>query len=100
MPPTDTTIAPSSHAEFLVACERLAHIWKERAECEAALWTGFKAKLATTQDFEQALHAYVDFSRRRMQMASNDMRRLFEEYQDVTGRFPAAAKHLPNSLFV
>ena len=101
MQPTDTTKAPSSHAEFLVACERVAYIWKERAQCEAALWTEFKAALATTRDFEKALQAYADFSGQRMQMATDDMRRLFEEYQDITGRFPAGkAKHFPNSLFV
>lgn len=98
---TDTTKAPSSHADFLVACERVAHIWKERAQCEAASWAAFKATLAGTRDFEEALQAYADFSTRRMQMMADDMRRLFEEYQDITGRFPTGkSKLFPNSLFV
>jgi len=101
MQPTDTSIAPSNHAEFLVACERVAHIWKERAQCEAASWAEFKATLAGTRNFEEALQAYADFSARRMQMTADDTRRLFEEYQDITGRFPAGkSKLFPNSLFV
>ncbi len=101
MQPTDTTKVPSSHAEFLVACERVAHIWKERAQCETALWAEFKAALAGTRDFEEALQAYADFSAHRMQMATDDTRRLFEEYQDITGRFPAGkSKLFPNSLFI
>lgn len=101
MQPTDSTKVPSSHAEFVTACERVAHIWKERAEGEAALWTDFKAALAGTRDFDEALQAYTEFACQRMHMATDDMRRLFEEYQDITGRFPAGkAKLLPNSLFV
>ena len=109
MKPTDSTTSPeapatnppSSHAEFLTACERVAHIWKERAQCEAALWSDFRSAMATTRDFEEALQAYAHFSAQRMQMATDDMRRLFEEYQDITGRFPSGkAKLFPNSLFV
>jgi len=101
MQPPDPAKALSSHSEFLIACERVAHIWKERADCEAALWAEFRAVLAGTRDFEQALQAYTDFSAQRMQMATDDMRRLFEEYQDITGRFPAGrSKLFPNSLFV
>ena len=97
----DPTVALSSHAEFLVACERVAHIWKERAQCEAALWATFRAKLTDTRDFEEAVQAYADFSAHRMQMAADDMRRLFEEYQDIPGRFPAGkSKLFPNSHFV
>ena len=101
MQPTDTTIALSSHADFLAACERVAHIWEERTQREAALWAAFKATLAGTRDFEEALQAYADFSAHRMQMVADDTRRLFEEYQDITGRFPAGkSKLFPNSLFV
>jgi hypothetical protein len=101
MLPTDTTTAPSSHADFLVACERVSHIWKERAQCEAASWAAFKEALTGTRDFAEALQAYADFSARRMQMMADDARRLFEEYQDITGRFPAGkSKSFANSLFV
>jgi hypothetical protein len=41
----------------------------------------------STHDADEALKAYMDFSAQRMLMATEDVRRLFEEYQDITGKF-------------
>ena len=91
---------PVSHPELLVAVERIAHIWQKRAECEAAIWARFKERLGRTSDYETALAAYSDFSQQRMEAATDDLRRLFEEYRDMLARFPATAPRLVSqSLF-
>ena len=87
MPLTPAVDAPNVHSELLLACERTAHIWSERAKSEAGAWTAFKAKVLATHDADDALKAYMDFSAQRMLMATEDVRRLFEEYQDITGKF-------------
>jgi hypothetical protein len=91
---------PVSHAELLVAVERIAHIWQKRAESEAAIWASFKARLELTDDCDEALQAYSDFSWQRMQAATDDVRRLFEEYREMLARFPATKPRLlPHGLF-
>lgn len=89
-----------SHPELLLAIERIAHMWQKRAQSEAALWSDFKAQLERTRNYDAALAAYSDFSWQRMQTATDDLRRLFEEYRDVLARFPAAKPRLiAQSLF-
>lgn len=86
------------HAELLAACERLAHIWKERADTEAAKWESFNVALARTQDLEEALTAYSDFSWNRMEATCEDTRRLFEEYRSIIAQFATEPRSRPNSL--
>ena len=59
------------------------------------------SELTPTESFEETLEAYADFAWHRMQEASEDVRRLFEEYRHMTARFPSKKpKRLPNSPFV
>jgi spore coat polysaccharide biosynthesis protein SpsF (cytidylyltransferase family) len=91
---------PVSRAELLVAVERIACIWRQRAESEAEIWDSFRKKVEHTEDCDELLEVYSDFSQQRMQAATEDLRRLFEEYRDVVTRFPAAKpRRLPNGLF-
>lgn len=99
--PTPASAEPLvSRAELLIAVERISHIWQKRAENEAAIWAIFKTRLELTNECDEALEAYSDFSWQRMQAATDDLRRLFEEYRDMIARFPAAkARLLPHGLF-
>jgi hypothetical protein len=69
--------------ELLSTFRRSRHIWSERAEMKAALWSGFAAELDATCTSSDAFDAYSRFLSQRMQMASEDVKRIFEEYQEV-----------------
>lgn len=92
---------PDSRAESIAALERVARIWKERSDTEAAAWARFTESLSKTRHFEEALEAYSDFSWQRMQNASEDVRRLFEEYRSLSAKFPSRQPRWPlNSSFL
>ncbi len=80
---------PDSRAELIAALERVARIWKERSDTEAAAWARFTESLSKTRHLEEALEAYSDFSWQRMRNASEDVRRLFEEYLSLSAKFPS-----------
>jgi hypothetical protein len=50
---------------------------------KAALWSAFAAELDATHTANEAFDAYSRSLSQRMQMASEDVKRIFEEYQEV-----------------
>jgi hypothetical protein len=80
----ENTTDAALRLELLSICERVRRIWRERAQMEATLWSDFAIKLEATRTLTEGFDAYSRCLATRMQMASDDMRRLFEEYQEVS----------------
>ena len=73
----------SLRQELLSIFRRSRHIWSERAKMKGALWSDFAAEFDATHTSSEAFDAYSRCLSQRMQMASEDVKRIFEEYQEV-----------------
>jgi Phasin protein len=67
--------------ELLSAYEQASRSWLARVKSEVDLWTELAEKLGKTQSLPEALGAYQQCVAQRVQMAAEDGRRLFEDYQ-------------------
>jgi alpha-D-ribose 1-methylphosphonate 5-triphosphate synthase subunit PhnH len=78
------TASDARRAALLSMCNSEAHIWRERAQMAAKLWSEFTTELASTRTFAEAMNAYSRHSAQCMQMSTEDARRVFEEFQEIT----------------
>jgi hypothetical protein len=69
--------------ELLSAYEEASRSWLARVKSEVELWSELAEKLGKTQSLPEALGAYQQCVAQRVQMAAEDGRRLFEEYQTL-----------------
>ncbi len=77
--------------ELLSNCERIARVWRDRAGIEAAEWADLHDRLVDTRTFAEAFNVYSDSALQRRQMASESVRRLFEEYRSMSRKFSRPA---------
>jgi hypothetical protein len=70
--------------ELLDAYEQASRVWLARVQSEVDLWSNLANRLTATRSAPEALEAYQECVAKRMQMAADDGRRLFEECQNVT----------------
>jgi hypothetical protein len=59
------------------------HEWFARVQSEVAMWSELDTKLTATRSVPEALETYSKCASKRMQMAAEDGRRLFEEGQQT-----------------
>jgi hypothetical protein len=69
--------------ELLEAYEQASHAWIARIKSELDLWSELATKLAGTRSAPEASGAYQECIAQRMQMATEDWRRLSDDYQKV-----------------
>jgi hypothetical protein len=67
--------------ELLSAYEQASSSWLARVKLEVDLWSDLAEKLG--QELPEALGAYQQCVAQRVQMAAEDGRRLFEDYQTL-----------------
>jgi len=72
--------------EFLDACEQASRAWLARMQSEAEFWTGLSSKLGATKSLPEAFETYQKSMTQRMQMASDDGRRMVEDYQKIMSK--------------
>ncbi len=78
------------HTELLSDCDRIARIWRDRCQADAALWSALADELAGTSTLTDALAIYSNCAGERMRMVTENARRLFEEYQTMMQKYAAA----------
>lgn len=62
------------------AYEQGTHLWLGRVKSEADLWSELAAKLTASRSVPEAIESYQKCVARRMQMAVDDGRQLFDEW--------------------
>jgi hypothetical protein len=86
--------------ELIDAYEQASRAWLERVKSEVDLWSELASKLASTRSVPEALEAYQACAAQRMQMATEDGRRLADECQasmqkivrSMSGGWPGKSK--------
>jgi len=76
---TDAMLAMQK--ELVDTCEQASQAWFSRVKSEADLWSELAAKLTGTHSVPEALNACQQTIAQRLQMASEDGRRLSDEAQ-------------------
>lgn len=69
--------------EVLAAYQEASRVWVERVKSEIELWSELAAKLSASRSVPDGLEAYRDSIAQRVQMATEDGRRLFEDGQKI-----------------
>jgi hypothetical protein len=69
--------------ELIDAYEQASRAWLERVKSEVDLWSKLASRLTATRSVPEALEAYQACAMQRMQMATEDGRRLADECQAV-----------------
>ncbi len=69
--------------ELLEAYEQASRAWLARVQSEIELWSDLANKLTTTRSIPDALGAYQESVAQRLQMATDDGRRMATECQEV-----------------
>ena len=82
--PGQTEAATALQKELLETYEKMSHAWLARVQSEVAMWSELATKLTATRSVPEALETYSKCVSKRMQMAAEDGRRLFEEGQQIT----------------
>lgn len=78
---TDALLAMQK--ELLDTYEQASQAWVSRVKSEADLWSDLAAKLTGTHSIPEALSVYQQTMAQRMQMASEDGKRMSDEAQKV-----------------
>jgi hypothetical protein len=81
--PGQTEAATALQKELLEAYEKASHAWLTRVQSEVAMWSELATKLTATRSVPEALETYSKCVSKRMQMAAEDGRRLFNEGQQI-----------------
>ncbi len=82
--PGQTEAATALQKELLETYEKMSHAWLARVQSEVAMWSELATKLTATRSVPEALETCSNCASKRMQMAAEDGRRLFEEGQQIT----------------
>jgi len=69
--------------ELLEAYEQASRAWLARVQSEVDLWSDLATRLSTTRSIPDALGAYQETVAQRLQMATDDGRRMATECQDI-----------------
>jgi hypothetical protein len=77
------------HADLLSDCGRIARVWRDRSRADAALWSALADQLDKTTTLADALTIYSTCAGERMRMATENARRLFDEYQTMMQKYSA-----------
>ena len=72
--------------ELLDGFDQASHAWLARVKSEADFWAELTSKLSTTKSVPEALETYQKSMTQRMQMATEDGRRMAEDCQRMMGR--------------
>jgi hypothetical protein len=86
---------PNMQKELLDAYEQASSAWLARVKSEIDLWSGLATKLTATHSIPEALKAYQECVAHRMQMADEDGRSLYDDYQKITHKI---TRSLSNGL--
>ena len=100
--PTDTTGSPTARPgsslsfgpdaregmlnmqkELLEAYEQASRAWLARIQSEVELWSDLATRLSATRSIPDALGAYQETVAQRLQMATDDGRRMATDCQDI-----------------
>jgi Phasin protein len=73
--------------EILDAYEQANRAWLARVKSEVEFWSELTSKLAATRSVQEALEIYQKSTAQRMQMATEDGRRLTEDCQKIMQKF-------------
>jgi hypothetical protein len=69
--------------DLLDAYEQASRAWLARVQSEVDLWSQLAAKLTATRSVPEALAAYQESVAQRMQMASEDGRKLSQDCKEI-----------------
>ena len=72
---------PNVQKELLDAYEQMNRAWLARVKSEVDLWSELATKLTASRSIPEAMTAYQEFVTERMQMAAEDGRRSYDDYQ-------------------
>ena len=84
---------PNVQKEVLDAYEQASRAWLDRVKSEVDLWSELANKLTSAHSIPEAMTAYQESVTQRMQMAAEDGRRLYEDYQKVTHKITESLSH-------
>jgi hypothetical protein len=73
--------------EILDAYEQANRAWLARVKSEVEFWSELTSKLSATRSVPEAMETYQKSAAQRMQMATEDGRRLIEDYQKIMQKF-------------
>jgi hypothetical protein len=76
----------ASQQELIEFCQQASRAWVARAQSEVALWSELAAKLAATRSVPEAVQAYSECVSHQMKMSTEDAQRLFQDFQQITGK--------------
>jgi hypothetical protein len=91
-----TEAATALQKELLETYEKMSHAWLARVQSEVAMWSELATKLTATRSVPEALETYSKCASKRMQMAAEDGRRLFEEGRQITQKINRINQTLTN----
>ena len=69
--------------ELLATYEQISQAWLARVKAEADLWSELATKMSAVRSLPDAPNAYQQGVARRVEMAADDGRRLFEDTQKI-----------------
>src|SRR4029077_3711572 len=72
--------------DVLAALDETNRAWIARVKSEVDLWSQLATKLSATHSIPESMHACQDAAARRMQMATDDGKRLSDECQAIIGK--------------
>jgi hypothetical protein len=81
--------------QLLDGYEEASRAWIARVKSEVELWSELAAKLSASSSIPEGMEAYRECVSHRMQMATEDGKRLFDEGQKIIG---ALTKSFGNGL--
>jgi hypothetical protein len=79
--------------ELLDGYEQASRAWLARLQSEVDLWSNLANKLTTTHSVPEAMSVYQQCLAQRMQMAAEDGRRLYEDYQKMAHKITDSLPH-------
>jgi Phasin protein len=104
--PTELLKAGEAQTEAMLAMqkelaqtyEQISRTWLDRMKSEAELWSELAAKMSGAKSVPDAMACYQEFMAKRMQMAADDGRRIFDDSQKVMNAITRAmANRLPTA---
>jgi len=76
-----------TQSELVDVCREAGQAWMDRMKLEADFWSGLTSKLSAVKSPPEALEIYQKSIAQRMQMATEDARRMAEQYQNMLSKF-------------
>jgi hypothetical protein len=79
--------------ELFDGYEQASRAWLARLQSEVDLWSNLANKLTATHSIPEAMSVYQQCLTQRMQMAGEDGRRLYEDYQKMAHKITESLPH-------